>query len=313
MDALRILFMGSGELACPALEALLAGPDEVVAVVSQPERPKGRRLEIAACPAKAFADARGVPVLTPGQVGAEGSVEAIRELAPDLIVVAAYGQYIKPAILEVPRLGAINIHPSLLPRYRGASPIQAAIANGDETTGVTILHVAQKLDAGDIILQQEAPIRPDDTAATLLPRLAGLGARLLREAVDRLRAGDAPRIPQDDARAVYAGKLTKADGRIDWTRPAGEILNQIRAFTPWPGCCCEAPTGSGILLGIREARVEPGGGAPGTLLETGADGPLIATGRDALRLLTVHPPGGRPMSGAAFLHGHPFAPGDSMG
>ncbi len=308
---MRILFMGSGEIAEPTLERLLASPaDEVVAVVTQPDRPKGRKLKVAPCAIKAFAEARDVPVLAPEKVGQEGSVEEIQALAPDLIVVAAYGQYIKPAILAIPPNETINLHPSLLPKYRGAAPIQMAIAEGETETGVSIMYMAKDMDAGDVILQRIYPIDPDDTAATLMPKLALVGADMVMEAIDLIRAGNAPRVPQDHDRANYVPRLTKADGKIDWSLPAAILRNRLRGFTPWPGCFCELD--SGEALKVWAVMVEPGEGEPGVVLSCDGDGPLIATGEQALRLLEVQPAGKKRMSGAACLNGRALSPGDRM-
>ena len=309
----RILFMGSGDIACQTLERLLAGSDEVVAVVTQPDRPQGRKLKVAPCAVKAFAESREVQILSPERVGAEGSVQDIRDRTPDLIVVAAYGQYIKPAILAVPRLGSINLHPSLLPKYRGAAPIQMAIANGEQNTGVTILYVSEDMDAGDIILQREVAIDPDDTVETMTPKLAKMGADMIMEAIDLVRQGRAPRVPQDDSHATYVKKLTKEDGRIDWSLPANTIRNRIRGFTPWPGCYCQVSADSAASLKILWADVEDGEGVPGTILSCNADGPLVAAGERALRLRHVQPAGKKCMTGAEYLRGTSIHPGDRLG
>lgn len=309
---MRVLFMGSGDVACPALDQLLSNPDyEVVTVVTQPDKPKGRNRKVAACPVKEFAEAMGVPVMTPERIGAPEAVEEVRALSPEIIVVAAYGQYIKPAILEIPARGAINIHPSLLPKYRGASPIQWALANGEMETGVTILYVSKEMDAGDIILQRSMPIDPEDTSESLTPRLAQLGAELLVEALDAIRRGAAEGRPQDGAEVTVVHKLEKEDGRIDWSMPAEMIRNRIRGFTPWPGCFT---TFEGRLLKVRKARVLAGvdAAAPGTMVRCDADGPVIATGEGALRLEEVQPEGKKVMTGAAFLCGHSLTPGDRL-
>ncbi len=310
---MRVLFMGSGDVACPALERLLKHPDyEVVMVVTQPDKPKGRNRKVGACPAKEFAEAKGVPVMTPERIGAPEAVDEIKALHPDIIVVAAYGQYIKPAILAVPPLEAINIHPSLLPKYRGASPIQWALANGEEETGVTILYVSSEMDAGDIVLQRGMRIDPDDTAETLTPRLAKLGAELLLEALDAIRTGTAQRKPQAEDEATVVYKLEKEAGRIDWTWPATVIRNRIRGFTPWPGCFT---TWNGRLLKVLKADVlsESTTVSPGTVIRCDDKGPVIATGQGSLRLLSVQPEGKKVMSGAAFLCGHPLAQGAVLG
>lgn len=310
---MRILFMGSGDLACPALSRLLDRPgDEVVAVVSQPDRPKGRNRRVAPCPAKAFAEARGIPVFTPERIGAPTAVTEVAGLHPDLITVVAYGQYIKPEILAIPPLGAINVHPSLLPKYRGASPIQWALANGESTTGVTILYVSKAMDAGDIILQQSVPIDPDDTAGSLSPRLAELGGELLVTAIEQIANGTATRTPQDETQATIVYKLSKEDGRIDWQQPAETIRNRIRGFTPWPGCYTDV---QGKMLKVTAADVIAGEGShePGTVIDCLPEGPVIATGADALLLREVQPEGRKPMSGSAYLCGHAIRPGARVG
>jgi methionyl-tRNA formyltransferase len=285
----------------------------VAAVVTQPERPRGRRLQPGPCPIKAYADQRGIPVLAPERVGATASLEEFRRLAPDLIVVADYGQYIKPEILALPRFEAINLHPSLLPKYRGAAPIQMAIANGETETGVTILCVSRELDAGDILLQRTVPIDDQDDALSLATTLAALGAELVMEAIEQIRLGTAHRRPQDHAQATYVPKLTKEDGRIDWNLPASTLRNRIRGFVPWPGCFCMAAPDSDTRLKVWTADVEPGRGEPGTVLAADDRGPLVAAGRDALRLTEVQPEGGKRMPGPAYLNGYHVRVGHRFG
>lgn len=308
---MRVIFMGSAEFACPAVEALLGSRHELVACVTQPDRPKGRRLKVQPCPVRALAEAKGVRVLAPEAV--DGAYDEIATLRPDLIAVAAYGQYIPGRLIDLPPRGAINIHPSLLPRYRGAAPIQWAVANGDTVTGVSILYVGRKMDAGDVILQQEHDIADGDTAATLAPRLARAGAELLVRAIDLIDTGHAHRTPQDEAKVTWARKLEKADGRIDWTLPALALHHRVRGFQPWPGSACEAQAGSGHHLKVLRTRVEQGTGVPGTILDATGDGPLIACGENALRLLDVQPEGKRPMPGAAYLNGAHLPPGSRLG
>ncbi len=304
---MNILFMGSAQFACPAVEALLGSRHRLIACVTQPDRPKGRSLKVSPCPVKALAEARGVAVLTPEKIG--DAYGALAALAPDLTVVAAYGQYIPGRILDLPRLGSINIHPSLLPRYRGAAPIQWAVASGDTETGVTILHVSRAMDAGDIILQERSAIGVDETAAVLEPRLAAHGAALLLRAIDLLESGTAPRIPQDPALATHARKLTKEDGLLDWREPAAVLRHRVRGFQPWPGC---HTFDRGQRLKVLSVRVEEARGEPGTLLDAGGDGPMIACGEGALRLLEVQPEGRRPVAGTAFLAGAGWQRGDRL-
>ena len=303
---MRIVFFGSAPIGFPVLEVLRASyADEVVAVVTQPDRLAGRKRQLTACPVKIVAQKNSLPVFSPEKV--KDCLDDLAVLQPDLFVVVAYGQYIPPSVLALPSFGAINLHPSLLPRYRGASPIQWALANGDSITGVTILYVSEKMDAGDIILQRTLPIDADDTAETLEPKLAAAGAALLMEAVELIRRGTAVRYPQDDAAATEVRKLVKDDGRIDWTLPATAIRNRIRGFTPWPGCFCELP--GDVRLKVLMAAVEDRTGPPGKVLDATGNGLLVATGDGALRLLCVQPAGKCAMDGAAFIRGYPLPTG----
>ncbi len=310
IQPLRIVFMGSAELACPSLQALLDSPAiQVVAVVTQPDRPKGRHQRVAPCPVRAFADARALPVLTPEKAGDPAFIDSLRALEPDLIVLVAYGQILKRALLDLPRQGAINMHPSLLPRYRGAAPIQWAIARGERETGISIMHMSERMDAGDIILQEPFPIRADDTAGSLEPRLAARGAELLLRAVMLIREGRAPRVAQDETGVTLAPKLKKEHGRIDWRLSADEIHNRVRAFNPWPAAHFPAPGNPAEMIRVLQTSVESGMGRPGEVLEVAGSGPLVSVGGGALRLLQLQPPGKNPMSGRAFLNGHQWPVG----
>ena len=311
---MRIAFMGSGRLACPALRALLEQKqDEVVGLVTQPDRPSGRRQHLTPCPVRAFVGQRDIPILMPEKVSAPDVVEQIASWKPDLFVVADFGQLLKPALLAVPPLGSINIHPSLLPKYRGAAPIAWAVANGDTETGLTIMYLNERMDAGDIILQEQIPIHDEHTAATLEPLMAELGATLLLRALMDIRAGRIRRTPQDESRVVLAPKLRKQDGRIIWTRAAAEIHNRVRGFVPWPGTYCEVPEGAGHFLRIMRTKVEEGRGRPGEVLGSDVMGPLVACGEKAIRLLEVQPEGKKPMAGGAYLCGHPMKAGELLG
>jgi len=302
---MRIVFMGSAELAIASLQAVLhAGQDQVVGVVTQPDRPAGRKRALTPCPLKAFAEEQGLRVMTPVKIGSEASVQALAALEPDLFVVVAYGQYIPGRVIKLAPKEAINVHPSLLPKYRGAAPIQWAILNGDDKTGVSIIYLAPKMDAGDILRQETWTIDPDDTSATLHDKLAVFGADLLLKAMDDIRNGTVSRTVQDESRAVEIRKLTKEDGAIDWSLPAGSIRNRIRAFDPWPGSYCRLPGDE--ILRVWRAEVESAEGSAGELLD---DGLLVAAGSGALRLTEVQPVGGRRMPAASFLNGHPLAKG----
>lgn len=285
---MRILFLGTAEIACPCLEAVyrLTG-HELIGVITQPDKPRGRSLQLAPPPVKLTASKLGLPVLQPEKI--REAVEAVRAQQPDLIAVVAYGQILPKALLEIPPRGCINVHTSLLPRWRGASPIQSAILAGDPATGVTTMFMDEQLDHGDIILQRQELIRPDDTGATLHDRLASLGADLLAET---LTLPVWPRQTQDEAQVTHARKFTKADGRIDWTKSAVEIDRQVRAFNPWPGAFTDR---DGTLLKIWKVELV-------AVTTTGPD--IVTTGNGALRLLEVQPAGGKRMPFAAYARGH---------
>jgi methionyl-tRNA formyltransferase len=231
----RIVFMGSPDFALPVLRRLLESEHEVVAVYTQPDRPAGRGRALQASPAKTLALAHDVPVFQPPRVSAPDSLEELARLAPDLIVIAAYGQILKQPVLDMPRRGVLNVHASLLPRHRGAAPVTAAILAGDEEAGVTIMQTELALDAGPILAQRRVPISPHDTAGTLTERLAEEGADLLVEVLPAWLEGSLSPTPQDASRATYAPTLRKEDGRVDWGLPAEDIWRRVRAFTPWPG------------------------------------------------------------------------------
>ena len=284
---MRILFLGTAEIACPCLEAVhrLTG-HEIIGVITQPDKPRGRSLQLAPPPVKLTANKLGLPVSQPEKI--REAVEAIRGQQPDLIAVVAYGQILPKALLEIPPRGCINVHTSLLPRWRGASPIQSAILAGDSATGVTTMFMDEQLDHGDIILQRQELIRPDDTGATLHDRLASLGANLLAET---LTLPVWPRQTQNEAQVTHARKFTKADGRIDWTKSAAEIDRQVRAFNPWPGAFTDR---DGTLLKIWKVELV-------AATTTGPD--IVTTGNGALRLLEVQPAGGKRMPFAAYARG----------
>ncbi len=306
---MRIVFMGSAELAVPSLKVLLEqANDSVVGVVSQPDRPAGRKRKLTPCPLKAYAEERGLNVMTPAKVGEPDSVGALKALSPDLFVVVAYGQYIPSKVIDLAPHAAINVHPSLLPKYRGSAPIQWAILNGDTVTGVSIIYLAKKMDAGDIIRQETYSIEPDDTSAVLHDKLAEAGADLLLKAIEDIRKDQVNRTVQDDAEVIEIRKLTKEDGKIDWSLPAETLRNRIRAFDPWPGSYCQLPNGD--MIKIWKALREDGAGAPGELLDNDL---LVATGEGALRPTEVQPAGKGRMPASSFLNGHPLAKGQMLG
>jgi methionyl-tRNA formyltransferase len=308
MDRPRIVFMGTPEFAVGSLAALLdlGNALEVVAVVTQPDKPKGRGQALAFPPVKALALERGVPVLQPAKLRTPPFSETLRALAPDLCVVTAYGKILPPDLLAVPRLGCLNVHASLLPRFRGAAPIQWAIAHGDAETGVCLMVMDEGLDTGPVLACRRQPIAADETSAGLHQKLAALGGQLLREELPRYLRGELRAVPQPAEGAVYAPMIEKDDGRLDFTRPARELERRVRAFTPWPGAFTQL---EGARLKVHRAAVGEGRGEPGTLLAAGPAGLEVACAEGSLRLLEVQPEGKRAMSAADFLSGRKLSPG----
>ncbi len=298
----RIIFMGTPEFAATILEGLVVH-HEVLAAVTQPDQRGGRgRKALLPPPVKVAAMAHGVPVMQPKSLRRESAIAALRELRPDVIVVAAFGQILRPAVLALPPHGCLNVHASLLPRHRGAAPVAAAILAGDAETGVTIMLMDEGVDTGAILAQRAVSIAPTDTTGTLTARLAATGRDLLLETLPRWLVGEVAPQPQDEARATYAPPLTREDGRIDWTRPAVEIARMVRAFDPWPGA---HTTVSGNILKIIQARALPdwrGDATPGTVVRA-PEGLAVATGEGALLLEIVQPAGKRPMTCQAYACG----------
>ena len=305
--------MGTPELACVSLAQLVADPRfEVMAVVTQPDRPKGRDLKLSPPPVKQLALRHGLKVLQPERARNEEFIAALRQMQPDLIAVAAYGQILPPALLTVPRFGCLNVHTSLLPRYRGAAPIQWALLNGDQETGVTIMQMDVGLDTGAILTQARTPIGEQDDAQSLHDRLAQLGAQLLAHTVpDYVQGGITPRAQPGEG-VTYARRITREDGRIDWTRPAREIGNQVRALVPWPATFTHLPQPSGALLKIWRAEPAEPSGDPGVILQADPTGVLVACGRQSLRLLSLQREGARRLGPREFLAGCPLQPGQKL-
>jgi methionyl-tRNA formyltransferase len=308
---MRIVVMGSPDFAVPTIRALLGSRHEVVAVVTQPDRPAGRGRAPTPPPAKVFALAHGLAVLQPSNVSSPPSVERLRQLEPDVIVIAAYGQILRERVLAVPRHGCLNVHASLLPRHRGASPVAAAILAGDEVTGVTIMEVVRALDAGPMVARVVEPITPHDTTGSLEARLAEKGARLLVDIIDDWAAGRIVPEPQDDSLATYAPMLRRQDALIDWQLPAVDLWRRVRAFNPWPIAHTTWGAVEVRILGAWPLEGESGA-PPGTVLEpvplpaeagVAVKAPAVQTGRGLLALVTVQREGRRAMSGAEFARG----------
>jgi methionyl-tRNA formyltransferase len=311
---LRIVFFGTPEFAVPSLSALLAAsPHTVVGVVTQPDRPRGRGHKTSDAPVRARAVETGVPILQPERMKDPAFLDALFALHADLGVVAAYGRILTDAILAVPRLGMINVHASLLPRWRGAAPVHRAVIAGETGTGVTIMRVVKALDAGPTIVKEHHPIGPDDTSVDVERALAHIGARLVVAVVDLMARNNASEWPQDEALATYAHRLTKDDGVIEWSWSAVRIHNLIRGLHPWPHAFSFVQAKRVIL---RRSTVEASDvdrvllDPPGKILEADADRLTVATGSGVLRIVEIQPEGKRPMGVREFLAGHRLTPGE---
>ena len=303
---MRILFMGTPDFAVPSLEALIEAGHQVCGVFTQPDRPKNRGMKLLPPPVKVCAQSHDIPVYQPTKLRDGTALALIQELAPELIVVAAYGRILPDEILAAPPVGCINVHSSLLPAYRGAAPINWAVLNGDKESGVTIMHMAHDLDAGDIIAQTVTPVGPDETAPELYSRLADLGAKLLVSVVSDLAAGTASRTPQDHSKATLAPMLSKELSPMDWNRTAGQLHNQVRGLIPWPAA---VTTLSGSRCKVFSTTVLPDHteAAPGTILRADKAGIDVACGDGTiLRIDELQPDGGKRMKAADYLRGHPI-------
>jgi methionyl-tRNA formyltransferase len=339
-DPLRIVFLGTPEFAVPVLRALADSPDAVVAAVSQPDKEKGRGRHVEPTPVKAFALERGIEVLQPAKLSDPPFVERLRALTPDLFVTAAFGKILRPAMLDLPLLGCFNVHGSLLPKYRGAAPIQWAVLRGETRTGITIIRMDEGMDTGPMLLARELPIGPEETAGELAVRMAALGAECILEAIRKFKDGTLTETPQRHEEATLAPMLKREDGRIDWTRDAADLVNLVRGAHPWP---CAYTFSGGTLLKVHRARVVLGsaldsvaqppsampgsvpsfkierstaeGGCatkPGTVLEA-AGRIVVAAGQGAVELVELQAEGRKRLPAAAFLNGFPLRPGAMLG
>jgi methionyl-tRNA formyltransferase len=310
----RVLFMGTPDFAVPSLRLLLEEKDqvEVIGVVTQPDRPKGRKKVLTPPPVKVEAIKHDLPVFQPQKLRSEEAIRQVLELQPDLIVTAAYGQILPEPVLNAPKYGCINVHASLLPKYRGGAPIHHAIINGEKETGVTIMYMVKALDAGDMLLQRAIPITSGDNVGTMHDKLANLGAELLKEVLPSILDGTVQAVPQDDEQATFAPNITREDEKIDWKRSARELDCQIRGLCPWP---VAYTMWKGKPFKIWKASVvnEETQGEPGTVIRLDADGIVVATGKGLLRLTEVQPSGKKPMPARQFINGRQMKAGDRFG
>ncbi len=311
-DQVKVLFMGTPDFAVPSLESLVREGYHVIGVVTQPDRPKGRKKELTPPPVKMAAQKLGLPVYQPEKLRDPEAVERVLSLKPDLIVTAAYGQILPEAILKEPKFGCINVHASLLPKYRGGAPIHHAIINGEKETGITIMYMVKALDAGDIISQRSIPITDDDDVGTMHEKLSVLGAELLTETMPLLLEGKITAVKQDESQVTYAPNITRDDEKIDWTRTAMELWNQVRGLYPWP---VAFTTWKNQPFKIWRAKpVEKQATAePGTVVQIDEAGILVATGGGHLLLQEVQPAGKRRMPVAEFVRGRQMTVGEQLG
>ncbi|MGH7799708.1 MAG: methionyl-tRNA formyltransferase [Thermodesulfobacteriota bacterium] len=307
---MKIIFMGTPEFAVPSLKALIESGEDIVAVVTQPDKPKGRGLEVLPPPTKVLAEKHGIPVLQPAKIKTEEFFNELKKFSPDLICVAAYGKILPKNILDFPPHGSINVHASLLPKYRGAAPINWAIIRGEKVTGITTMKMDEEMDTGDMLLKKEVPIGDEDTGETLSEKLSEIGAKLLIQTIRLLKEGKLSPIPQDHSQATYAPMLKKEDGKIDWEKPAKEIRNLIRGALPWPSAYTNL---EGKLLKIYKVRLAEGEGKPGEVIKSDSETLRVTTGKGALDILELQIEGGKRLLTEAFLRGRRIKVGIMLG
>lgn len=307
---MRIIFMGTPEFAVPSLKALIESEEKVVAVITQSDKPKGRGLEVIPPPTKVLAEKHGIPVLQPQKIRTDEFFNKLKELNPDLICVVAYGKILPKIILDLPPYGCINVHASLLPKYKGAAPINWAIIRGEKVTGITSMKMDEGMDTGNMLLKREIPIDDEDTGETLSEKLSKVGAEVLVETIRLLKEGGLNPIPQDHSQASYAPMLKKEDGKINWKKSAEEIRNLIRGALPWPGAYTNL---EGKLLKIYKARVTSGEGEPGEVIKSDSETLRVATGIGALDILELQIEGGKRLKTEAFLRGRKIKEGTVLG
>lgn len=312
---MKIVFMGTPQFAVPVLEALVKAGHEIPLVVTQPDRPKGRSKKPVPPPVKALAESLNIPVFQPERVRRPEAIEEIRKAGPDALVVAAFGQILPKALLDIPRLGNFNVHASLLPKYRGAAPINWAIVNGEADTGITIMLMDEGMDTGGMLTAVKEPILPEDTAQTLTAKLSRIGAELIVKALAEFETGRLKPVSQDNSQATYAPILKKELGKIDWTKPAREIERTVRGLDPWPGAFTYL---TGKMLHIWKAKTAPSRlleppSPAGEVISADKNGIIVATGEGALIIEELQPEGGRRMKASEYLAGHKIATGEILG
>ena len=307
---MKILFMGTPDFAAGSLKSLINAGYEVSAVVTQPDRPKGRSGQPVFSPVKEASVAAGIPVLQPERIKRPEETAKLREYPADIYVVAAFGQILSKEILDQPRYGCINVHASLLPKYRGASPIQRVILDGEKETGITIMQMNEGLDTGDILYQKKLELAPDETFETLHDRLMELGGQTLTEALPLIEAGKITPVKQDDSASCYAPLIKKEDGLIDWKKTSGQISSQVRAFNPWPGAFTHI---GGKLLKVWEVQPVSGSGKAGDIIDADKTSFTVACGDGAVRILAIQPEGKKRMDTSAFLLGNRIEIGEHLG
>ena len=308
---MKIVFFGTGEIGLPSLEALAASRDhELLGVFTQPDKPFGRSGKLKESGPKIFASGRGIAVHQPASMRNAGSVELLRGYAPDVVVVVAYGQILPKEVLDIPSVTCLNLHASILPLYRGASPIQGAVLAGDCQSGMTVMYMDEGLDTGDVLLVHKVDLKPGETGGSLHDRLAEIGPIALMKALKMLGEGKAPRSPQDENAASHKGKLQRADGAIDWRLGARMICRQVHAYDPWPGTF--AVSGEGVVIKVFPPAevLDDYCSEPGQILEAGRDGIIVGCGQGALRFLELQPAGSRRMPVSDFLSGRKLQAGD---
>ena len=300
---MRVVFMGTPDIAATCLKRILADGFEVVGVYTQPDRPKGRGMKLTASPVKEVALSAGIPVFQPETFREEETVQALRDLKPDICAVVAYGRILPQKVLDIPTFGCINIHASILPQYRGSAPYQWAVLDGQKETGVTAMYLVREMDAGNMIEVSKTPIGENETAGELLDRLAELGAALLSRTLTRFTQGPVPATPQDESQVSYAPMLEKTMCPIDWTKTAQQVHDHVRGLQPWPVATMEL---KGQPFKVHETRIVPGSGKPGEILGLTKTGLVIACGQGAVEIRVLQAQGGKRMAAPDYFRGHPL-------